>query len=140
MDETTVQSTTSIPKITIEEKPVEVLIVDDSISVRKVLNNFILDQGWHPSAARDGAEALEKIRKRKPDILILDVEMPRMNGFEVLQVLQYQSRYRNIPVVMITSRSAEKYREKAIGLGARGFINKPFKRDELVSVIGNLVS
>jgi chemosensory pili system protein ChpA (sensor histidine kinase/response regulator) len=121
-----------------EEKALEILIADDSISIRKVLSNFITAQGWHPTAAHDGVDAMEKIRDSKPDVIILDIEMPRMNGFEVLQTLQAQAAYRDIPVLMLTSRSAGKYREKAAGLGASGFVTKPFQDDELVSLINGL--
>lgn len=112
-----------------------VLVVDDSISVRKVVSNLITQQGWMPIAARNGIEAIEKIREEKPDIVLLDVEMPRMNGFEVLQALQAQPELHDIPVAMLTSRSAEKYQTKARELGARGFMTKPFKADEVISFI-----
>ncbi|MCI5208388.1 MAG: hybrid sensor histidine kinase/response regulator [Candidatus Electrothrix sp. ATG2] len=115
--------------------PLRILVVDDSISVRKVVSNLITQQGWLPVAARNGIEAVEKIREEKPDVVLLDVEMPRMNGFEVLQTLQAQPELRDIPVAMLTSRSADKYQEKARGLGARGFMTKPFKADEVISFI-----
>uniref|UniRef100_UPI00405676C2 Hpt domain-containing protein n=1 Tax=Candidatus Electrothrix sp. TaxID=2170559 RepID=UPI00405676C2 len=117
-----------------------VLVVDDSISVRKVVSNLITQQGWLPVSARNGIEAIEKIRDERPDIVLLDVEMPRMNGFEVLQALQAQPELRDIPVAMLTSRSAEKYQNKARELGARGFMNKPFKADEVISFIRKVTS
>ncbi|WP_339137740.1 MAG: Hpt domain-containing protein [Candidatus Electrothrix sp. GW3-4] len=118
-----------------ERGPLHILVVDDSISVRKVVSNFITQQGWIPVAARNGIEAVEKVREEKPDVILLDVEMPRMNGFEVLQALQAQPEYRDIPVAMLTSRSADKYQEKARELGARGFMTKPFKADEVIRFI-----
>ena len=121
-----------------EDRTLTVLIVDDSISIRKVLTNFINDQGWNPTTAHDGMDAMEKIRENKPDLVLLDIEMPRMNGFEVLQSLQLQSAYRDIPVVMLTSRSASKYRDKATRLGARGFATKPFKDEDVISLITSL--
>ena len=124
----------------VAEKPLQVLVVDDSISVRKVVSNFLLQQGWQPTVARNGIEALERIREEKPDLVLLDVEMPRMNGFEVLQALQSQPELHDIPVVMLTSRSAEKYREKASQLGARGFMTKPFKEDEAIELIRSMTS
>jgi chemosensory pili system protein ChpA (sensor histidine kinase/response regulator) len=123
-----------------EERPIQVLVVDDSISVRKVVSNFLLQHGWQPTIARNGIEALERIREEKPDLVLLDVEMPRMNGFEVLQALQSQPEFQDIPVVMLTSRSADKYREKASQLGARGFMTKPFKEDEAVELIRSMIS
>jgi chemosensory pili system protein ChpA (sensor histidine kinase/response regulator) len=121
-----------------EEKPLRILVVDDSISVRKVVSNFILQQGWLPVVARNGIEALERIREERPDFVLLDIEMPRMNGFEVLQALQGQAELRSLPVAMLTSRSADKYREKAAQLGARGFLNKPFKPDEVIELVRSL--
>ncbi|MCI5164637.1 MAG: response regulator [Candidatus Electrothrix sp. GM3_4] len=118
-----------------ERGPLRVLVVDDSISVRKVVSNFIVQQGWIPVAARNGIEAVEKIREDKPDVVLLDVEMPRMNGFEVLQTLQAQPELRDLPVAMLTSRSAEKYQQKARELGARGFMTKPFKPEEVIDFI-----
>lgn len=112
-----------------------VLAVDDSISIRRVLSKFITAQGWTPVLAVDGVDGLEKIREHHPDLVMLDVEMPRMNGFEVLQLLQSQSDLRDIPVLMLTSRSAEKYKDKARQLGARGFVTKPFDAEKLASLI-----
>jgi chemosensory pili system protein ChpA (sensor histidine kinase/response regulator) len=123
-----------------KDRPLHILVVDDSISVRKVVSNFILQQGWLPIAARNGIEALERIREEKPDFVLLDVEMPKMNGFEVLQSLQSQPDFRDIPVAMLTSRSAEKYREKARQLGAQGFVTKPFKAEEIFELIQRLTS
>ncbi|RUM43523.1 MAG: hypothetical protein DSY80_05480, partial [Desulfocapsa sp.] len=123
-----------------KKKILEILIADDSISVRKVLSNFVISHDWHATVASDGVDAMEKIREQKPDIVLLDIEMPRMNGFEVLQAIQSQSAYRDVPVLMLTSRSATKYREKAAGLGASGFVTKPFKDDELLSLINSLTS
>jgi chemosensory pili system protein ChpA (sensor histidine kinase/response regulator) len=120
------------------DRTITVLIVDDSISIRKVLTNFINNQGWDPLTAHDGMDAMEKIRESKPDLVLLDIEMPRMNGFEVLQSLQLQSAYRDIPVVMLTSRSASKYRDKATRLGARGFVTKPFRDEDVISLITSL--
>ncbi|XOF34377.1 MAG: Hpt domain-containing protein [Candidatus Electrothrix sp. YB6] len=133
---------TAVPEHTehAEEEQLRILVVDDSISVRKVVSNVITQQGWLAVAARNGIEAVEKIREERPHFVLLDVEMPRMNGFEVLQALQAQPELRDIPVTMLTSRSAEKYREKARQLGARGFLTKPFKSEEVVSLIRSMTS
>ncbi len=112
-----------------------VLAVDDSISIRKVLKSFITSQGWHPVLAVDGVDGMEKIRENTPDIVLLDVEMPRMNGFEVLQFLHSRPESRDVPVLMLTSRSADKYRTKADQLGARGFVTKPFDAEKLAALI-----
>ncbi len=115
----------------------KILIVDDSISIRKVLTNFINNHGWQPFTAKDGADAVEKIRDDSFDLILLDIEMPRMNGFDVLLFMQSRDAFKDIPVLMLTSRSAKKYRDKATELGANGFITKPFKDDELLSRIND---
>jgi chemosensory pili system protein ChpA (sensor histidine kinase/response regulator) len=121
------------------DQDLKILIVDDSISIRKVLTNFISNQGWQPSVAKDGVDAMEMIRQFSYDLILLDIEMPRMNGFDVLQSLQLHLDYSNIPVLMLTSRSAMKYKNRAIELGAKGFVTKPFKNEELLSLINSLV-
>ena len=88
-------------KTAIDSPLLKVLIVDDSISIRKVLSNFISNQGWHPSVAKDGVDAMEMIRQHSFDLILLDIEMPRMNGFDVLQSLQMHLDYSNIPVLML---------------------------------------
>jgi chemosensory pili system protein ChpA (sensor histidine kinase/response regulator) len=117
----------------------KILIVDDSISIRKVLSNFISNQGWYPSVAKDGVDAMEMIRQQHFHLILLDIEMPRMNGFDVLQSLQANSEYSNIPVLMLTSRSAKKYRDKVTELGAKGFVTKPFNDDKLISIINGFL-
>ncbi len=119
----------------VREKPLHVLVADDSISIRKVLTSFIAGQGWIPTVARDGVDALGEIWKKKPDVILLDIEMPRMDGFEVLKSLQAQEDYRDIPTLMLTSRTGQKYRDKAVELGADGFVTKPFNDEQLVSLI-----
>ncbi len=120
-------------------KKLDILIVDDSISIRKVLTNFINNHGWNPTSAKDGVDAMEMIRLHTFDLILLDIEMPRMNGFDVLQSLQTQTEYSSIPVLMLTSRSAKKYKDRAKELGANGFVTKPFKDDELLSLINSHV-
>ena len=122
-------------KLAVREKPLHILVADDSISIRKVLTSFIAGQGWIPTVARDGVDALGEIWKKKPDVILLDIEMPRMDGFEVLKSLQAQEDYRDIPTLMLTSRTGQKYRDKAVELGADGFVTKPFNDEQLVSLI-----
>lgn len=118
----------------------DVLVVDDSVSVRRVLCNLFENQGWRPVAARDGMEALELLQSgRSFDAVLLDMEMPRMDGFELLALLRGQPAFANLPVVMLTSRAAEKHRRKAFELGATEFLIKPYQDDALLSVIGRVV-
>jgi chemosensory pili system protein ChpA (sensor histidine kinase/response regulator) len=81
---------------------------------------------------------MEKLRESRPHLIVLDIEMPRMNGYEFLGALKAQSGYEDIPVVMLTSRTAAKHREKAEALGARGFVVKPYNDDEFIRLIQHL--
>jgi chemosensory pili system protein ChpA (sensor histidine kinase/response regulator) len=119
-------------------KQLEILVVDDSVSVRQVVARLLESQGWKVQTAKDGVEALEKIRESQPDLIVLDIEMPRMNGYEFLNAINVQPRFKNTPVVMLTSRATSKHREKAISLGAKGFVVKPYKDDEFVEIIMRL--
>jgi chemosensory pili system protein ChpA (sensor histidine kinase/response regulator) len=118
-----------------------VLIVDDSPSVRRVVSNLIKSAGWQPVTAKDGLEALEILHRTTapPDLVVLDVEMPRMDGYELLATLRGQVVYRTLPVVMVTSRAGDKHRRKAIGLGASAYVVKPYQDEALLNVIRQLV-
>jgi chemosensory pili system protein ChpA (sensor histidine kinase/response regulator) len=118
-------------------RPLEVLIVDDSLSVRRVLSNLVRSAGWTPLAARDGVEALERIQRspRAPDVILLDIEMPRMDGYELAASLKGQQAYRDIPIVMITSRAGDKHRRKALDLGVDDYLVKPYQDEVLLNVI-----
>jgi len=115
----------------------EVLIVDDSFSVRQVVSNLIKNAGWHPMLARDGLEALEIIQRSAapPALILLDVEMPRMDGYELTATLRAHATYRDIPIVMLTSRAGEKHRHKAFEVGATEYLVKPYQDETLLSVI-----
>jgi chemotaxis protein histidine kinase CheA/ActR/RegA family two-component response regulator len=118
-----------------------VLIIDDSPSVRRVLSSLIKGAGWKPVTARDGLEALELLyhTAASPDLILLDVEMPRMDGYELLATLKANESYRNIPVVMVTSRAGDKHRRKALDLGSAGYLVKPYQDEALLKVIRALV-
>lgn len=117
-----------------------VMVVDDSPSVRRVMSNLLKSVGWQPTAAKDGLQALEMLHgsPEQPNVILLDVEMPRMDGYELLATLKRQETYRTIPVVMITSRTGEKHRRKAIDLGASEYLSKPYQEEELLNVIRRL--
>jgi chemosensory pili system protein ChpA (sensor histidine kinase/response regulator) len=118
----------------------DVLVVDDSVSVRRVLVNLFRNQGWRPEAARDGMEALEILQSgRRFDAVLLDMEMPRMDGYELLTLLRGQAQFANLPVVMLTSRAAEKHRKKAFELGATDFLVKPYQDEALIAVVHRVV-
>lgn len=124
----------------VHERPLSILVVDDSVSIRQVVSRMITGQGWEPRTAKDGIDALEKLsREGLPDMMILDIEMPRMNGYELLAALAAEPRYREVPVVMLTSRATAKHQEKAISLGAKAFMFKPYNENEFVDLILRLV-
>lgn len=118
-----------------------VLVVDDSVSVRRVVANLIKSAGWQPVTARDGLEALEIVHHsaRPPDLILADIEMPRMDGYELMSALQAQDAYRDIPLVILTSRAGDKHRRKAMELGALGYVVKPYQDETLLSLIRRLV-
>ena len=120
------------------ERPLKILVVDDSVSIRQVVSRLMESQGWKTQTAKDGIEALERVSEIVPDVIVLDLEMPRMNGYEFMNALRSQPRYQEIPVVILTSRTAEKHRQKAKSLGAKGFIVKPYDDDEFINLVQSL--
>jgi len=118
-----------------------VMVVDDSVSVRRVVSNLMKSVGWQPMAARDGLEALELMQHsvQPPDLILVDIEMPRMDGYELITTLKGQEAYRDIPIVILTSRAGEKHRRKARELGASEYIVKPYQDQALLNVIRHLV-
>lgn len=121
-------------------KTMQVMVVDDSLSVRKVVSNVVKGAGWKPIPARDGMEALELIQRSAelPDAIILDVEMPRMNGYELATTLRANARYSQIPIVMLTSRAGAKHRQKAYDVGVSEYLTKPYQDEVLINVIHQL--
>jgi chemosensory pili system protein ChpA (sensor histidine kinase/response regulator) len=116
-------------------QPPTVLIVDDSLSVRRVVARALERHGWRVQHARDGVQALDVLGSGVPDVLLLDVEMPRMDGYELASILKKQAAYHDIPLVMLTSRCGEKHRRKAFDLGVHGYLVKPYHEPELVRVL-----
>jgi chemosensory pili system protein ChpA (sensor histidine kinase/response regulator) len=117
-------------------RALSVLVVDDSPSVRRVLTNLIRNAGWTVRTACDGLEALNLLAEEPaPDVVLLDVDMPRMDGFEFLAAVKSQETHREVPVVMLTSRSDSKSREKARNLGADGYVVKPYSDKDLLRTI-----
>jgi chemosensory pili system protein ChpA (sensor histidine kinase/response regulator) len=136
------------PRTSKKQKPVEqkvksqisVMIVDDSPSVRRIMSNLITVTGWQSIVAKDGLEALDIIQglPELPDVILTDVEMPRMDGYELLASLNRQENLRKIPVVMITSRAGDKHRQKAYELGVSEYLTKPYEDSILTDIIQRL--
>ncbi len=109
-----------------------VLIVDDSLTVRKITSRLLLREGFAVAAAKDGVDALQVLGEQVPDVILLDIEMPRMDGFEFAKTIKGDPKYASIPIIMITSRTAEKHRNRAAELGVDLYLGKPYQEDELL--------
>ncbi len=116
------------------ERP-HIMVVDDSITVRKVTEKLLASENLQVETAKDGLEALEKLEKFDPDLILMDIEMPRMDGFEVLETVRQNPEWNHVPIIMISSRTAEKHRQRAEQLGANGFLGKPYQNQELLELI-----
>ncbi len=116
-----------------------VLVVDDSPSVRRVVSGMLKANGWDPRSARDGVEALEMIGKERPAAVLLDIEMPRMDGYELMATLRSDAQYRTLPLIVLTSRAASKHQQRATQLGADAYIIKPYQDDFLLNTLATLV-
>jgi chemosensory pili system protein ChpA (sensor histidine kinase/response regulator) len=116
-----------------------VLAVDDSLSARRSLAQFAQDAGFEVRTARDGLEAIQIITSKRPDLVLADLEMPRMNGLELIAHLRANQATRDVPVIMITSRTTDKHRREAKAAGANVYLTKPFVEDELLRHIHHLL-
>jgi chemosensory pili system protein ChpA (sensor histidine kinase/response regulator) len=112
-----------------------VLVVDDSLTVRRVTQRLLVREGYRVTLAKDGLDALERLADEVPKIVLSDIEMPRMDGFDLVRNLRADARWRDLPVIMITSRIAEKHREHAAELGVDHYLGKPYSEDDLLALI-----
>ncbi len=112
-----------------------VLVVDDSPTIRKLLVRTLKDLGWETREAKDGLEALENIRVDRPDVVLADIEMPRLDGYRLLEALRANPETAGLPVVMLTSRTAERHRKRAAELGASGYLTKPYRPADVVATL-----
>lgn len=117
-----------------------IMIVDDSVTVRKVTSRLLERQGYDIVTAKDGVDAMEQLENVKPDLMLLDIEMPRMDGFEVTNLVRHHDMHSNLPIIMITSRTGEKHRERAFSLGVTHYMGKPFQEAELLANIEQLLA
>ena len=122
-----------------EDRRVFALVVDDSITVRRVTQRLLERNGMRVLTARDGMDALTLLQEHTPDIILLDIEMPRMDGYEVAAHVRNDPRLNDIPIVMITSRVGEKHRARAIELGVNDYLGKPYQESQLLDAIEPLV-
>ena len=120
-----------------ESRPIakKILVVDDNPNIVKLLEYRLKANEYEVITAHDGEEALDKVRQAKPDLMILDVVIPKLDGYKVLSILRADEQYKDIPVVMLTAHGQAKDVEKGLELGAVSYITKPFKPDVLLGVI-----
>lgn len=112
-----------------------VLVVDDSLTVRKITSRLLEREGYKALTAKDGLDALTILADANPDVILLDIEMPRMDGFEFTKTIKADSRQSHIPIIMITSRTAEKHRSHAMELGVNEYVGKPYQDENLMALV-----
>ncbi|MEO5670240.1 MAG: response regulator, partial [Ramlibacter sp.] len=117
-----------------------ILVVDDSITVRRVTQRLLQREGYRVSMAADGLQALERLAEEKPTVVLSDIEMPRMDGFDLARNIRGDTRLKDLPIIMITSRIAEKHREHAKELGVDHYLGKPYSEEELLSLVKHYCS
>ena len=116
-----------------------IMVVDDSVTVRKVTTRLLKRNGYRTASARDGVEAMALLQEYFPAAILLDIEMPRMDGFEVATAVRNDPELKDIPIIMVTSRTGEKHRQKAQEIGVNEYLGKPFQEGLLLETIGRFV-
>ncbi|WP_133477521.1 hybrid sensor histidine kinase/response regulator [Cognatilysobacter segetis] len=128
------------PMPVVEKRAVPlVMVVDDSVTMRKVTGRVLERHGYEVATAKDGIDALERMAERVPDLMLLDIEMPRMDGYELAAAMRSDSRLRDVPIIMITSRTGEKHRQRAFELGVQRYLGKPYQEPELMRNVNELL-
>jgi len=112
-----------------------VMVVDDSLTVRKITSRMLAREGYEVATAKDGVDALQQLQDVRPDCILLDVEMPRMDGFEFARNVRADEATKSIPIIMITSRTADKHRNHALEIGVNEYMGKPYQEEQLLALI-----
>ena len=134
------------PAVVIAAKPAVkarqplVMVVDDSITMRKVTSRVLENHAVEVMTAQDGLDAIENLHERVPDLMLLDIEMPRMDGYELAEHVRADPRLRHVPIVMITSRAGQKHRKRARDAGANDYMTKPYQEAELVAKVSEMLN
>ncbi len=116
------------------------MVIDDSLTVRKITSRLLTREGFEIITAKDGLDALQVIGENVPDVILLDIEMPRMDGFEFAKTIRSDAKLAHIPIIMITSRTAEKHRSRAKQLGIEVYLGKPYQEEELLRHLRELLA
>ncbi len=127
------------PKIEVPKHEPRVMVVDDSLTVRKITSRLLARENYEVLTAKDGVDALQQLQEVIPDVMLLDIEMPRMDGFELARNIRADKKLAGIPIIMITSRTAEKHRNFALEIGVNEYLGKPYQEDELLRLIARYV-
>ncbi|AOE50868.1 Hpt domain-containing protein [Kangiella sediminilitoris] len=122
-----------------EDRVPTVMVVDDSITVRKVTARLLQRHQYQVMAAKDGVDAITQLHDDVPDVMLLDIEMPRMDGFELATIMRHDERLKNVPIIMITSRTGEKHRERAEEIGVNEYLGKPYNEEKLLATIKEML-
>lgn len=128
------------PVTAMEPNKATVLVIDDSVTVRTVTKNFLERNHFIVITAKDGVEALELLKTNKIDIILLDIEMPRMDGFLFAETVREETEWAHIPIIMITFREEEEQKNRAYALGIEHFMCKPYQEQELLDTIEVLLN
>ncbi|MGO1071259.1 Hpt domain-containing protein [Lysobacter sp. CA199] len=128
------------PPASVETRRVPlVMVVDDSVTMRKVTGRVLERHNFEVVTAKDGIDALERMAERVPDLMLLDIEMPRMDGYELATQMKADPHLRDVPIVMITSRTGEKHRQRAFEIGVERYLGKPYQEPELIRNVFELL-
>jgi chemosensory pili system protein ChpA (sensor histidine kinase/response regulator) len=131
--------TMALPGAAVASTMPTVMVVDDSLTVRKITSRLLAREKYEVITAKDGVDALEQLVDARPDVMLVDIEMPRMDGFDLTRNIRADDKLKHIPIIMITSRTAEKHRNYAMEIGVNVFLGKPYQEEELLEHIGQLV-
>lgn len=118
----------------------KILVVEDEADFRMMLRTRLEANGYEVSEAEDGAIGLEKARNTGPDLIILDVMLPKMDGYKVARLLKFDERHRNIPIIILTARTQQSDRETGMEVGADAYLTKPYKPEEMLEIVARLLS
>jgi len=121
------------------EKKKKILVVDDSQDMRSILSMRFRINGYDVIMAQDGQEGLDKIKEEMPNLVILDLMLPKIDGYEVCRMLKFDDKYKNIPIIILSALDQQEDREKAIGSGADAYFIKPFDLELLLNKIRSLI-
>ncbi|GAB3391644.1 hybrid sensor histidine kinase/response regulator [Massilia agri] len=128
-----------VPDTSEQARRATIMVVDDSITVRRVTQRLLEREGYGVMLAKDGIDALEQIEQVQPDLMLVDIEMPRMDGFDLTREVRENEATKGIPIIMITSRTADKHRNYALGLGVNAYFGKPYQEPVLLAAIESLL-